>query len=60
MSVASSETTSGRRAQPRMQLAAPDVDRVDAPRAAREQHLGEAAGRGADVETDAIGGSIPK
>src|SRR5215468_12217358 len=30
-----------------------DVDRVDAPRAAREQHLGEAAGRGADIEADA-------
>ena len=42
-------------AQPRMKLAASDIDRVDACRAAREQHLGEAAGRGADIETDAPG-----
>ncbi len=35
-----------------MQLVASDIDRVDPPRAAREQHLGEAAGRGADVETE--------
>ena len=40
-------------AQARMQLAAPDIDGIDAPRAAREQHLGEAAGRGADIEADA-------
>ena len=40
-------------AQPRVQLTAPDIDRVDAPRTAREQHLGEAAGRGADIEADA-------
>ena len=36
-----------------MQLAAPDIDRIDAPRAAREQHVGEAAGRSADIEADA-------
>ena len=36
-----------------MKLAAADIDRIDAPRAAREQHLGEAAGRGADIEADA-------
>src|SRR5712691_2227625 len=40
-------------AQARMQLAATDVDRVDAPGSAGEQDLREAAGRGADVETDA-------
>ena len=40
-------------AQPRMQLTAADIDGIDAARAAREQHLGEAAGRGADVEADA-------
>ena len=42
-------------AQPRMQLAAADIDRIDAPRAALEQHFGEAAGRGADIEADAAG-----
>jgi len=39
-----------------MQLAGADIDRVDAPRAAGDQHLREAAGRGADIvsieETD--------
>ncbi len=43
----------GPRAQARMQLAASDVDGVDAPGAALEQHLREAAGRRADVEADA-------
>ncbi len=33
-----------------MQLVAADVDRVDEARAARQQHLGEAAGRGAHIE----------
>ena len=47
----------GAAAQARMQLAAPDIDRVDPPGAAREQDLGEAAGRGADIEADAPGGS---
>ena len=42
-------------AQPRVQLAGADVDRVDPLGAAREQHLGEAAGRCADVEADAAG-----
>ena len=41
------------------ELAAPDVDRVDARRAALEQHVGEAAGRRAHVEADQPGGSIP-
>lgn len=36
-----------------MQLAAPNIDRVDAPRAAREQDLGEASRGGADIEADA-------
>ena len=36
-----------------MQLVAPDVDRVEAPRPAREQDLAEAAGRGADIDPDA-------
>ena len=39
-------------AQRRMQLLAPDIDRKHEGGAAREQHLGEAAGRCADVETD--------
>ncbi len=43
----------GPAAQARMQLVAADVDREDAARAAREQDLGEAAGRGADIEADA-------
>ena len=44
-----------------MQLAVPDIDRVDAPGAACEQHLGETAGRGADIEADAARvGSKPK
>ena len=30
-----------------------DVDRVHLGRAMRQQHVGEASGRGADVETDA-------
>ena len=34
----------------RVQLVVADVDRIDARRAAVEQHLGEAAGRGADVQ----------
>ena len=36
-----------------MQLVVPDVDRVHAPGAACEQHLGKAAGRSTDIETDA-------
>ena len=39
--------------QSRMQLLAPDIDRIDAPRAARQQHIGETAGRSAGIETDA-------
>ena len=40
-------------AQARVQLPAADIDRIDPLRAALEQHLREAAGRGADVEADA-------
>ena len=54
MSVSSMRDDIVTAAQARMQLIAADIDRVDAPRAAREQDLGEAAGRGADVEADAI------
>ena len=43
-------------AQLRMQLAAADVDRVDALRSALKQNLREAAGRGADVQADFAGG----
>jgi hypothetical protein len=37
-----------------MELTLPYVDGIDPPRAAREQKLGEAAGRGAHIEADAI------
>ena len=37
-----------------MQLAAADIDREHQAGAVRQQHLGEAAGRGADVEADMI------
>ena len=40
-------------AQTLVQLTVPDVDRVHAPGAACEQHLGKAAGRSTDIETDA-------
>ena len=53
MSVSSSDTTSGRARRRLVQLAAPDIDRIDAPGAALEQHLRKAAGRGADIEADA-------
>ena len=43
-----------------MQLAAADIDGIDVPGAACEQHLGEAAGRGADVETDVARGIEPE
>jgi hypothetical protein len=36
-----------------MQLPAPDIDRINAGRAAFDQHLCEAAGRSAGVKTDA-------
>ena len=39
-------------AQRGMQLAAPDIDGEDEARAVLQQHLGEAAGGGADVEAD--------
>ena len=35
-----------------MKLVAPDIDGVDAGSAALEQHLGEASGRGANIECD--------
>ena len=34
------------------ELAAPDIDGVDPAGAASQQHIGKAAGRGADVERD--------
>ena len=40
----------------RMHLAMPDIDRRDMRRAAFQQHLGEAAGRSADIERLAAGG----
>ncbi len=46
-------------AQPRMQLPVTDVDGDDMARAARQQNVGEAARRGADVETEAPVGSTP-
>src|SRR5271170_4082531 len=39
-------------AKTRVELIAPDVDRVDAPGAARQKYVGEAAGRRADVQAD--------
>ena len=39
-----------------VELAVADVDGVDAPRAALQQAVGEAAGRGADVEADQAAG----
>ena len=44
----------GMAAQRGMQLLAPDVDGKHQAGAVGEQHFGEAAGRGADVETDVI------
>ena len=41
-------------AQLPIELAVADVERDDAPRAALEQHVGESAGRGADVERRAV------
>ncbi len=43
-----------------MQLSAADIERIDAPRAAREQNLGKSAGRCADVEADAARGIEPE
>ena len=40
------------RAQSRVKLPAPDIDRIDAAGAARDQHVGKAAGRGADIKAD--------
>ena len=42
------------------ELATPDIERVDAARTALEQDVGEAAGRGADIEGRHPVGSIPK
>ena len=39
-------------AQSPIELAASDIDGVDPTRATTEQHVGEAAGRGADIERD--------
>src|SRR6266436_3337205 len=38
----------------RMKLAGADIDRIDAARTAGKEHLRKSAGRGADIETDAI------
>ena len=51
--VRSIETTRGSRRSDSASWPRPDVDGVDAARAALEQHVREAAGRGADVEADA-------
>src|SRR6266568_877731 len=40
-------------AQPRVELIAADVERIDEPCSTGEQHIGESAGRGADVEAHA-------
>ena len=55
MSVCSRETISRRARRRWCKLAGADIDRVDALGAARQQHLGEAAGRGADIEADTAG-----
>ena len=44
----------GMRPQAGVKLVAAAIERVDAPRPAREQDLRETAGRGADVEADAL------
>ena len=54
MSVSSIETILITAAQEGMKLIAADIDRIDAPRAALQQHLGKPAGRGADIEADAV------
>ena len=41
-------------AQSRVKLAVPDVDRVHAPGSTLQEHVGEAAGRGAQVAADQI------
>ncbi len=48
--VRSSTVTRGSRAEPRVELAVADVERDHARRAALEEDVGEAAGRGADVD----------
>ena len=48
----SSETTRVFAARRGVELSAADVDRNDLRRAARQEHVGEASGRGADVEAD--------
>ena len=37
------------------ELAVADIHRVNPPRAARQQHIGKAAGRGADIKCDPAG-----
>ena len=51
-SVPSSATTLGSLAELGVKLVAPDIDGEDAGSAALEQHLGEASGRGANIERD--------
>src|SRR5215831_13401123 len=43
------------RGDARVKLAGPDIDGINASCAARRQHLGKAAGRSADIETDSAG-----
>src|SRR4051812_38989480 len=47
-------------AQARVELAAADIDRIDAPRASGDQDFGESAGRGADIEADMAGDVDPE
>ena len=58
--VRSIETTRGSRAQRVGELSAAHVESVDPARAALEQDVGEAAGRGADVERDQPGRVDPE
>ena len=48
------------RREARIELSAADVDRDDVRRAAREENVGEAAGRGADVEAGEARGIEPE
>ena len=43
-----------------MQLPVPDIDRIDTRRTALQQHLGETAGRGADIERHNSGHEEPE
>jgi hypothetical protein len=43
-----------------MHLPMTDIDRVHAPRAAIEKHLGKSTSRGAHIETNPVSGIKPK